>query len=654
MQPIFQKDSDKIATCLTSTFYLIHLRLSLTVYAGLLLITSMGAQTEYLVNAPVVDTLDVRITDSVYMATHGSDQNPGTRDLPVRTFSRALDRLPFGTAGINNGHRYGLVIIMEGHYQENFVQNESQWRQNNVYKNVSLRGEGKVTIGGTAQTPVDGHLMIIRGSHIYIRNIQLQYTLGIGLLLPGPPGPVLTQTDILLEDVSVDSVAGHGMLLSFVSKVRADRVSVRHANGYEPPVPPYPCRTWPSGFKPYMSSHVEIRNSLVARNWGEGINFHNCTNGRIHACTVHDNYGSNLYNDNSSKLTVSNNLIFNTPDQSDHWRGCYGYEGAPTSAHGISIANERSCPNDLGYLTNRTIDCQLDCVHPILGTTRLSTVDSMLIFNNILLSTGSALSVWEGVTELATACMSNIWFVHNTCIGISAHPDIRNISLVNFNFGSGVNLAFRPLSSIRNVTVAQNLFSFRSTQNPQVRILRRVLDPIFPAPFQVAFVKNSWNQQPDAFGMNAGSRVHPEMPDFLLPGDIDTWDTELWRDFQSEGDPFSFAHKDFFDQNRTQWVQGAIEYASVGTVEDGKKQPLRIAPNPVSHTAYMYLPESNHSGKPAYYYIFGAEGRVYRYGEIITHASEPVELNLADLTPGTYWLVCWHGGKRFSQFLQKL
>jgi hypothetical protein len=73
--------------------------------------------------------------------------------LPVKSFDVALQKLPYGTAGVNGGNAYGLIMLKPGYYETatGFQQYINRWTNGNGgFRNVSVEGMGDVTIGGTA------------------------------------------------------------------------------------------------------------------------------------------------------------------------------------------------------------------------------------------------------------------------------------------------------------------------------------------------------------------------------------------------------------------------------------------------------------------------------------------------------------------------
>nr|MBS0038412.1 T9SS type A sorting domain-containing protein [Saprospiraceae bacterium] len=610
--------------------------LSLFLMAGF---QSIHSQTLPQITTPLVDTLQYTITDSVYLSVHGNDGGEGTADDPLRTFSEAVNRLPFGIEGVNGGHAYGLIIFQEGYYpvEGSLQQTTNQWKQGNTYKNISVRGEGEVIIGGTQQQPAQNTLLLLRGSHIYVKNIRLEYGLNIGLQIAGPATYPRQCSNIYLQNVSVDSVGSHGILISFAEYILAENISVYHSGAYDPPIPPYPCRTWPSGFKPHMSQHVTLRNSSVGQNWGEGVNFHNCQYVLAEHNVIHDNFGTNLYNDNSSNYIARNNLIFNTPGADKFWRGCYGFESAPVAAAGISIANERSCPTSAGFITDRTRDCVLECYHPINGTFRVSNVDSMFVYNNVILNASAALTVWEGVTELGRSCFQNIWIAHNTCVGFESDSAIANSGLISFFFPSGITIFGNQMSSITQTHITDNIFSYEPENHPNISIVRRVLDNFFPAPFEVSFSNNLWSSEPPGYAMDDETVVNNSIPTSLDYQSVSADWVSLFEPLPT-GSGYDFMKTDFFGNARVEWTAGAIEMQAVNTVDlvMEEKSNFRLFPNPAKNRVFIgstavrtekvKIWVTNSAGKPVYHSTFNG-------------SSDQIAMDISHWNAGIYFVI---------------
>src|SRR5688572_5559594 len=213
---------------------------------------------------PVIHQGDYTITDTVYMDPSGSDDAPGTFAEPVKTFDVAVQRLPYGIAGINGGNAYGLVMLKEGDYilTDGFHQFVNTWQNGDVFKNVSIEGLGEVTIGGTVDEFATGHLLQLSGDHIFIRNIRLQYATGIGILV-GRNSVNGRQQHVLIEDVVVDSVGSFSMLLRNVDTILVRNCSSLYSSRPGADALTSPCQ-WPSGIKFYNSTESTIHDSEIA------------------------------------------------------------------------------------------------------------------------------------------------------------------------------------------------------------------------------------------------------------------------------------------------------------------------------------------------------------------------------------------------------
>ena len=451
----------------------------------LLRLQLLGAQ--FSIAEPVIHQGVYAITDTIYMDPQGNDNATGTFAEPVRSFEVAVQKLPFGTSGINGGNAYGLIMLKEGHYitSNGFHQFVNTWQNGEVFKNVSIEGLGEVTIGGTVDEFATGHLLQLSGSHIFIRNLQLQYSTGIGILL-GRNSPDGRQHNVLIENVTVDSVGSFSMLLRNV-----DTILVRHCNSLYSSRPgadelTSPCQ-WPSGIKFFNSTESTIHDSEIAYTRGEGLNFQNCVRGQAYRNRLHDN-GLNFYNENSARITFHHNLIFNTPGIGPvYWRNCPADTDVIWASGGILIANEGSC--DEGNFPVFQ-DCATRCSFP--DETFLN-VDSLFVYNNIFQNTGNAIGFWEGATVIAGVnCIRNVFIFNNTIIGALGMPGVNPTGFVSLFF-PGYNFLFNSnYSYLQNVRVDNNIFTYDTDEYPQMNPVSMVFHPLHPGPKDITFDGNLW------------------------------------------------------------------------------------------------------------------------------------------------------------------
>mgnify|MGYP000122277149 CR=1 FL=1 len=436
---------------------------------------------------PVVNQGPYTITDTVYMDPQGNDDASGTFSQPVRSFDVAVQKLPFGTPDINGGNAYGLIMLKEGHYSTSggFHQFVNTWQNGEVFKNISIEGIGKVTIGGTVDEFATGHLLQLSGSHIFIRHLRLQYTTGIGILL-GRNSPDGRQHHVLIDDITVDSVGSFSMLLRDV-----DTILLRACNSLYSSRPgsddlTSPCQ-WPSGIKFYNSTECTIHDSEIAFTRGEGLNFQNSRNGQAYRNKLHDN-GLNFYNENSARITVHHNLIYNTPGIGpEYWRNCPADTDAIWASGGILIANEGSC--DEGNFPVFE-GCATHCSFP---EETFLNVDSLFVYNNIFQNTGNAIGFWEGATAIAGInCIRNVFIFNNTFMGTLGMPGVSPTGFVNVFFPAYNFLFNSNYSYLQNVRITNNIFTYDNETYASLKPVNMIFHPLHPGPKDITFDGNLW------------------------------------------------------------------------------------------------------------------------------------------------------------------
>ena len=139
----------------------------------------LSAQDFWSFEKPQINTPEFPISDTIYMAVDGNDSNDGSMNNPVETFDKAMELLPYGTPGINEGHAYGMIQLLPGDYvlEDGFNQNQNDYKRDNTYKNISVEGLGEVTLRGTKNQFTNGHMIKLIGSHISVKNINIKKNL---------------------------------------------------------------------------------------------------------------------------------------------------------------------------------------------------------------------------------------------------------------------------------------------------------------------------------------------------------------------------------------------------------------------------------------------------------------------------------------------
>ena len=588
---------------------------------------------QFEIPAPNVDTLQYSITDTVYMSPDGQDQNSGTYEAPVKSFQEALNKLPFGEEGVKGGHAYGLIMLKPGHYHatSGFHQFENNWQRDNVYKNVSIQGIGSVTIGGYRDGFLEDHILILSGDHIFIKNIKLQYSYGIGILLNRQSES--RQKHVLIEDVSVDSVGSFSMLLRNVDTIALKRCTSMYASRPGNEDLSSPCQ-WPSGIKFFNSRECSIQESEIAYTRGEGLNFHNCQRGIAFRNTLHDN-GLNFYNDNSSHLSIYQNLIYNDIETDPAlWRNCPLDTAPIRSPRGILIANEGAC--DRGNFPVFD-NCNTNCTAP---SESFPNVDSVFIFNNILQNVGTGFAFWQGTVDIGGRnCLRNIFIFNNTVIGSFAMANVGKVGLVNVFFPN-YNVLFNSFYGyLENVNITHNIFTFDSNEDPTLVPVNMVFHALHPGPKDIEFDHNLWVEETTFMGENGVVRDE-------LPGRVDLLtestmaiqpcaDQSIWN-LQGVS-PYPFLKEDYLGRPRkaNPTNVGALEYFedcdSVSSIMPSSfYEEFLLYPNPCVNCDVVNFkgPVTN---KIKEFQLVSFDGRILKEG-VYNEMGVPVR----EISPGSY------------------
>ena len=145
--------------------------------------------------------------------------------------------------------------------------------------------------------------------------------------------------------------------------------------------------TWPHAIIGRGSANVEIKNSKVHDNHGEGVGpFEACSNWNIHHNEVYDNWSVNIYVDTEiGDCQVDNNWIYCT--------GKYGDTEKKNYPDGIRIANEI---NDYQYKLNDPV------------------VENIMVRNNIIYNCSGGISFFPYTDK--GSYLKNSFFLNNTIV----------------------------------------------------------------------------------------------------------------------------------------------------------------------------------------------------------------------------------------------
>lgn len=578
---------------------------------------------------------DYKITDTIYMSPNGNDSQLGSIDQPVATFNKALELLPFGTSGVKGGNAYGLIRLLEGTYEleSGFQQPFGQYKKGNTYKHVSIEGVGEVFLKGKGNELIEGHIIRMLGSHVFVRNLHVSHGAIHGVFVNADH---LIQ-DVLIDNVVVDSVSSFSMLATNVHNIRVRNSKfLRGSRIKNDSLLPGPECQWPSGLKFLECKYIEAYNNEVAYTRGEGLNFHNSQYGIAYGNKLYDN-PTNLYCDNSARIIIRNNLIYSTPGNETYWKTCPADPVDPDGSTGILLANEGSCGAQSVFYGN----CNTNC--PFSGKV-FPQIDSIFIWNNFLINNGKALSIWQGNTSPlgGTNCVRNVFFEHNTVAGLVGKDKSSPIAPIYSYFASVYNtITGLGYATAENIQVRANLF-LMPEEYTNVDLVNIKLHNTFPVPYDITFEENLTNLDDPRLG---DSKSVVENTSFMTTTHEDSLDYY----FKPCSDNALLIKKvelndrtpyDYYYDMRTSFSAnaGAVnywEFCSLGYEihSDKAENPFIVFPNPGTDRINIeYLPhvDMEHLVK-----IFDVNGRLL--GSYTFHNAKEV-IDISHLSSGMYFI----------------
>ncbi len=612
----------------------------------LIAVLPLCARAQWSIPLPEVARGSYSLRDTIYMGTAGQDDWPGTADKPVRTFQKAMQLIPFGTPGLAGGHAYGLVRLLPGKYTlpEGLQQGENQWKKGNTFKNISIEGIGDVLITGNPNSTGIVHGLRLMGDHFFVRNVTITQFTGIGLFIqrptttPDEPGP----SHVLIENVTIDSTGSHGMLIFNsdivqVSKSRVLRGSRLHFDNQ----PQLSCTAWPSGLKLHFSKKITVEECEVAYTRGEGLNFHNCEYGLARRNRLHDNL-TNLYNDNSARLVIASNYIYNSPGAHQYAYPCPQLlTEKRLSGTGILMGNEGSCA-DAAHSPSFQFCTTVQCGALLVPPYRFPTIDSVFIYNNIIHKCGDGIDFWQGNTDIiGPNCISNVFVFHNSLFEVLGDKEAQG-ARVKFFFPVN-NVLLNSYSRMKNVVFHGNIVSYERARHPAVIPYRESFHP--QVSHQLSFQHNVWSTQPDKTGSQ----------DVVLPGidltaqidDLGAFDPCVAQVLSKEvPNPSVWLTTDFFGRPRKAGFTqaGAIEKACTNNaVDQYALADFTIHPNPGDGGQVTVI-----THKPCTLTWYRTDGRPVLTMEV--HAPAQTA-DVSKLAPGVYivsdgkkarkWVAAW-------------
>ncbi len=526
----------------------------------------------------------------VYLSPSGDDANPGTQNAPKKTFYNAVNTFPFGINNTPNSESYNEIVFLPGDYypQQTMSQSKNYYVKESAgiktYKNISLRGVGKVTIhGDSAINAGYNSLIALMGSHIYVRNITLKNSNYAGIMFVGGNRHC---TNIEADSLIVDGASSHGCLFVLADTILVKNTIITNTCNLNSNPVASNCQ-WGSALKTEFCTQVTFKKNKVYRNWGEGINTSLSQGIYCFKNEAFDNYSVNFYLHSASKGIWDSNLVYN--EDSLFWRGCHNPPGEKTPPGGFSAANELVCTYAcINGGNNNACGGKYHCCayNPYDGVFQENyayrQTDSIFIYNNILLQ--ADITLWDAFSGfLNYGFMKDIYIENNTVIGVSGRANLAK-SPINLSFGT-------PFIFAQNLFVRNNIF----TQDTSLTTYKAGLKVYIPSGVCNALNdgtilqinNNRWNTAKITTN-NAIDITHEQVLTSLPVNILPNQSASLIPDNQhpywiQSGISASWIDHDFLGNPRLGLTNvGAIERNSNVNIETIESAEVTLSPNPTS------------------------------------------------------------------------
>lgn len=266
-----------------------------------------------------------------YVATNGSDSNPGTQNSPFATLSYAATKAQAGDTVYVRGGTYSFA-------NEQYIGSVGTSSASISYQ--SYPNEKAILDG--SRMPANSNLVNVAGTYNVFKNFELKNAKAVGLVSWGGKNIQFR------NNVIHDSYKG-AIFVGFSDMTTTSNIIIDGNTAYSN------CQVnssrtatggWPSAIGSMKASKVTISNNRVYQNYGEGINFVLTNDGNAVGNVIYDNYSVNFYLDNATNITVERNHIYTTNNTN-----FYRFN---QPASGIQAANESyDLSNPLNNITIR-------------------------------------------------------------------------------------------------------------------------------------------------------------------------------------------------------------------------------------------------------------------------------------------------------------
>jgi hypothetical protein len=234
-----------------------------------------------------------------FVATSGSDSNPGTEALPWKTISKAARSVAAGDT----------VNVRGGVYTEQ-VDINSSGTQENPIRFLAYPGETPVIEGSGVNLPTGDSLLHLAGNWIMVSGFEVRNSKYVGIELGGQHD---VADNVFSHDSRETGILARGDY-STVQNSRIWRSALNNLNGAESG------GGWGSGLSAArdnvnsITDYAVLRNNTSWENWGEGISSFEANGTIIEGNIAHDNYSANIYISDTTNALCQGNFVYMTDD----------------------------------------------------------------------------------------------------------------------------------------------------------------------------------------------------------------------------------------------------------------------------------------------------------------------------------------------------
>jgi len=264
-----------------------------------------GGSSQIAAIAPVGDP-----AQTWYVATTGSDSNPGTQSRPFLTISKGVTLLNAG----------GTLYVMSGVYHETVAVYISGTDTSPI-NILAYPGQSPIIDGGgDLPATVNGSLLELAANYIYVSGFEVRNT---NSSLRSNAGVVVLGNHDTLSSMNVHHAYSTGVLIAGdydvveYSSIWDNAYANCRATGC--PSSNYQNGGWGTGVAAggkavhRTSLNAILRHNTIYNNWGEGL-VTGEANGTIMEDNVsYDNWATNIYVLDASNVLVQRNLAYITP-----------------------------------------------------------------------------------------------------------------------------------------------------------------------------------------------------------------------------------------------------------------------------------------------------------------------------------------------------